>query len=168
MLERLFAAARADVEDQIGWATAQAKGQARHAIYLAVLAVLALASLIGAISVGLVGLHAWLTALYGPLVAYLVLGCGLLALALVLLLAMRLSRIPKLAPPPSPRLAQPAKLMSVASPFNPDTVAAAGEAANAVAAGLTSGSRSTILGALALAALTGLIVGRRLRSGRRS
>ena len=110
MLDRLFAAARADAEDQIGWAAAQAKGQAGHVIYLGVLAVLALAALIGAVTVGLVGLHAWLTALYGPLVAYLALGLGLLALSLLLLLTIRLSRRPKLAPPPSPRLAQPATL----------------------------------------------------------
>jgi hypothetical protein len=167
MLDRLFAAARADAEDQIGWAAAQAKGQAGHVIYLAVLAVLALAALIGAATVGLVGLHVWLTALYGPLVAYLALGFGLLALALLLLLAIRLSRRPKLAPPPSPRLAQPATLVGIASPFSAGASAAAGEAANSLAEGLSTGTRSTILGALTLAVLTGLIAGRRFRSERR-
>ncbi len=168
MLDRLFAAARADVEDQIGWAAAQAKGQAGHVVYLAVLAVLAVAALIGAITVGLVGLHVWLTALYGPLVAYLALGLGLLAFALVLLLAIRLSGRPKLAPPPSPRLAQPATLINLASPFGVDTAAAASQAADALAAGLGSGKRSSLLGALTFAALTGLILGRRFRSDRRS
>ena len=167
MLDRLFAAARADVEDQIGWAASQAKGQAGHLIYLGVLAVLALASLIGALAVGLIGLHVWLSALYGPLIAYLALGCGLLLLSLLLLLAIRFSRRPKLAPPPSPRLAQPATLLSVASPFDANAAAAASEAANAVAAGLSSGTRSTILGGLTLAVLAGLIAGRRFRSDRR-
>ena len=108
-------------------------------------------------------LHSWLALQFGLFVAHGVLGGSLLLLALVLFTLASGRRRPKPASRPRMQISQPAAL---AGSFRTDLrnqVIAAGERAfKAAESTLRDSGRPALLGSLALAAVAGLIMGRRL------
>jgi hypothetical protein len=124
---------------------------------------IALAAL-GAMIVGLIALHSWLAPQLGSLAALGVIGTGLLLLMLILVLAASTLRRPGLKTRPTLQLAQPATLFSAATRTGPDQAIATGKDSFRLATdALREGTRSELLGALALIAVVGMIAGRRLR-----
>ncbi len=161
MLATLLAAIRADVDRQIGWAKHEVARQTRHGVLIGALAAAAALAVLGAIVVGLIALYTWLAPRHGPFAAYGMVGGGLLLTGLVLFALSMLWRRPRLASRPALRIAQPAAFLGMPGQRGYLKAAAVG--------GGTSGirhrhhrSRSTLLGLLALAAVAGLVVGRRL------
>jgi hypothetical protein len=119
--------------------------------------------------VGLIALHSWLAMQIGPFAAHGLIGGSLLLLAsLVLALAFILRR-PRLVARPPLQVAQPAALLGALRQGSYDKVFAGGEQTLKLATDtLRDGRRSALLGTLAIAAVVGLIVGRRLSSGERA
>ena len=169
MVAALLGAVRADIDRQIGWAKGEVKRQARYTALVGILGGVAALATLGAVVVGLIALHSWLAMQIGPFVAHGLIGGGLLLLAsLVLALAFILRR-PELVARPPLQVAQPAALLGTLRQGSYDKVFAGGEQTLKLATDtLRDGSRSALLGALAIAAMVGLIVGRRLSSGGRA
>ena len=162
MFTLLLNAVRADLDRQLDWARAEAKRQAGHiGLTIILIGVASLAGL-GAIIVGLIALYVWLAAQTTQFVALDAIGGGLLLLALILLALARIRRRPQFAPPPPLQLARPAALLGIStkSPNSPGRVG--GEQAVSLVTGMVrNGSRSALLGTLAIVVLMGVIVGRR-------
>jgi hypothetical protein len=91
----------------------------------------------------------------------------LLLLALILFALALIRRRPRLAARPPLQIAQPAALLGGLRQGSYDKVVTGGEQTLKLASGaLRDGSRSTLLGTLALVVAVGLLVGRRLRDHR--
>jgi hypothetical protein len=91
-------------------------------------------------------------------------GAGFLILMLILVLAALSLRRPGLKTRPTLQVAQPATLFRAATAPGPDQAIAAGKDSLRLATdALREGTRSELLGALALIAVVGMIAGRRLR-----
>jgi hypothetical protein len=164
MFAPLLGVVRADIDRQVGWAREEVRRQIRYAVLVcAIGAMIALAAL-GALIVGLIALHAWLAPQVGSLAALGVIGAGLLLLMLILVLAAFTLRRPGLKTRPALQVAQPATLFRTATGPGPDQAIAAGKDSLRLATdALREGTRSELLGALALIAVVGMIAGRRLR-----
>jgi hypothetical protein len=121
----------------------------------------ALAAL-GVLIVGLIALHAWLTPQVGSFASLGIIGTGLLSLTLVLLLVVSLLRRPELKTRPALRVGQPATLFRTNTQSN-QTIAAGEDSLHFATNTSREGTRSELLGALALIAIAGVIAGRRLR-----
>jgi Putative Actinobacterial Holin-X, holin superfamily III len=164
MLNRLFEAARADVDQQIGWAKREARRQTRHTVYVALLALFALLAALGALIVGLTALYAWMAIQLGQFIAFAVLGGALLLVALILLALLVVSRRPAIAARPPLRVAQPATLRdSLGQDRKLGLDSGGDETVRLVADAIRGGSRSQVFGALAIAVLAGVIAGLRLK-----
>jgi MFS family permease len=167
MFVALRSAVRADIDRQIGWAKDQLKRQTRYTALMAILAGVAALAALGAVIVGLIALHSWVAMQTGPFIAHGVIGAGLLLLALILFALALIRRRPRLAARPPLQIAQPAALLGGLRQGSYDKVVTGGEQTLKLASGaLRDGSRSTLLGTLALVVAVGLLVGRRLRDHR--
>ena len=163
MFAALRSAVRADIDRQIGWAKDQVKRQTRYTALMGILAVVAALAALGAVIVGLIALYSWLAMQTGPFVAHGLIGGGLLLLALILFALALIRRRPRLAARPPLQIARPVALLGGLRQGSYDKVVTGGEQTLKLASGaLGDGSRSTLLGTLALAVAVGLLVGRRL------
>jgi hypothetical protein len=163
MIASLIGTVRADIDRQLGWAKQEVRRQTRHGALIGALVGTAALATQGAVVVGLIALYTWLATKHGPFVAYGVIGGGLLLTALVLFAFAFLSRRPRLASRPPLQIARPVTLLATPGGGSYAKAAAGGEWALRLAADtLRDGSRSTLLGMLALAAVAGLIAGRKL------
>ena len=105
MLARLLDAMRADFERQLGWAKAQAKRQAGHAILTFVLTAVASLAALGAVVIALIALYTWLAMRHNQFVALGAVGGGLLLFALILGALTLVRQRPRFASPPPLQLA---------------------------------------------------------------
>lgn len=163
MFASLFGAVQADIDRQVNWAKGEARRRVRYTVRIAIFAGAGIFALIGAIIVGLIALHTWLAAQWTPMIAHGMIGGGLLVLALILFLAAAAGRPPRLAARPPLHLAGPAAALgALASGTGVGTASrAAQEGLHAAGETVKQGSRSSLLGTLALAALAGFIISRK-------
>ena len=164
MLAPLIGAVRADLDRQIGWAKEEARRQSRHVVLVGIVLSMGVLATIGAAAIGLIALYMWLTPQYGPFIALGLVGGGLLVLALILLLVAVIRRRPRPAARPPLQMAQPAAVFGILGQSGYGRAMSSSEQALRFATeNLRDGSRSTLLGTLALVAVLGLIAGRSLR-----
>jgi hypothetical protein len=162
MFAPLLDGIRADIDRQIGWAKAEVRRQTRYRALIAVVAGVAALSALGAIVVGLIALYLWLAIQASPFAALGMIGSGLLLVALMLLVGAFVWRRPSRVASRPPLQTRPtAALLGVLGQASYDN--AGREQALKLATGtVRHGSRSALLGTLVLAAVVGLIAGRRL------
>jgi hypothetical protein len=163
MLAPLLGAVRADVDRQVGWARAEVRRQIRYAVLFCAIAGLATLAALGALVVGLIALHSWLTPQVGSLAALGMIGAGLLLLMLMLMLVAFFLRRPGLETRPTLQVARPDALFRFATHPGPDPAITSKDSLRLVTDALREGTHSELLGALALIAVVGVIAGRRLR-----
>jgi hypothetical protein len=164
MLNRLLDAVRADVDQQVGWATLEVQRQTRHVAVVVAFALCAALAAMAAAVVGLIALYTWLASVYGQATAFALLGGGLALIALIFLVLFLTSGRPRVAARPSLRVAQPAALLDTVTEGRSTAVMTAGEdALNVATDALKNGSRTTIFGAIALAVVVGAVAGRTLK-----
>jgi hypothetical protein len=162
MFAPLLDGVRADIDRQIGWAKAEVRRQTRYRALIAVVAGVAALAALGAIVVGLIALYLWLAMQASPFAALGMIGSGLLLVALMLLVPAFVWRRPSRVASRPPLQTRPtAALLGVLGQASYDN--AGREQALKLATGtVRHGSRSALLGTLVLAAVVGLIAGRRL------
>jgi MFS family permease len=163
MLAPLLGAIRADIDRQVGWAKGEVGRQARYTALTAVFAVVAALAGVGAIVVGLVTLYRWLAMQVDPFIALAIIGGGLLLLAVILFALAFVRRRPRPALRPRLQIAQPATLFQTVRQGSQSSQIAGGKPLRLVTENVRSGSRSALLGTVALIAVVGLVIGRRLR-----
>jgi hypothetical protein len=157
MFESLLGAALADIDRQIRWAKYEVRRQTRYTALKGVLVGVGSLAAIGAIVIGLMALYFWLEMQAGRFVALGVIGGGLLLLALILFALAFARERPGLASPPQLQIMQPAALLGTLRQGTQS------DQAIKLEAGLRHrGPRPALLGMLALAAIVGLLAGRRL------
>jgi hypothetical protein len=162
MFARLLDGVRADIDRQIDWAKVEVRRQTRYTTLIGFLAGMAGLAALGAIVVGLIALYFWLAMQVGPFTAFGMIGGGLLLLALMLFVPAFIWRRPRLASRPRLQMG-PAVLLGTLRQGSYDKMIGGSEQTLKLATGtLRHGSRSALLGTLALAAVVGLIAGRRL------
>jgi MFS family permease len=163
MIAALLGAVRVDMDRQVGWVKGEARRRARHAALIAVLFGVGALAVLGAIIVGLIALYWWLATETNPFSALGIMGGGLLLLALVLFALAMVSRRPPPASRPKLQIAQPAALFATLRPSAYEKGGGYNEQVpGTVANAVRRRSRTELLGTLALAAVVGLIVARRL------
>jgi Putative Actinobacterial Holin-X, holin superfamily III len=163
MFGRLVDLVRSDIDRQIAWLKAELGRQTQYVVLTLVLAAAAALCALGAVVVGCVALYWWLAMRYGPNVAFAVLGGGFALLAFMLFVLAFARHRPKLQHPPALQSVRPATLVNTAKQAGYADAIRAGEQVSKIANDtLRHGSRQSLFGTLALAAVVGLIVGRRL------
>jgi hypothetical protein len=164
MFAPLLGAVRADIDRQVGWAREQARRQIRYAVLIGAIAGMVAFAALGALTVGLIALHFWLAPQVGSFAALGMIGAGLLLLMLMLLLLAFSLRRPGLRTRPALEVAWPGALLRTGASLNAGQAIDTGKDSLRLAAGtLREGTRSELLGALALIAAAGVIAGRKLR-----
>jgi len=166
MLAALRRALFADVDRQISWAKDQLKHQTRYTALTGMLAGVAALAALGAVIVGLIAFHSWLAMQTGRFIAHGLIGGGLLLLALILFALALLRRRPQLSARPPLQIAGPAALLGGLRQDSQDELAGGEQTLRLATKALRDSSRSTLLGALALAGAVGLLAGRRLADHR--
>jgi hypothetical protein len=162
MFASLFGAVQADIDRQVDWAKGEARRRVRYTVRVAIFAGVGILAMIGAAIVGLIALHTLLAAQWTPLIAHGMIGGGLLLLALILLLAAAAGRPPRLAARPPLQLARPAAALgALATGARTNTVSRAQEGLHLASETVKQGSRSSLIGTLALAAVVGFIISRK-------
>jgi len=159
MFAPLLGAVRADIDRQIGWAKQEIARQTRHTALISVLAGVAALATLGAIIVGLIALYTWLATKHGAFITYGMIGGGLLLIALILFTLAFAARRPRLASRPPLQIARPAALLRTMGWGS--EVATDGKQMSRSPTILRDGSRPILLGTIVLAAVAGLIAGRR-------
>jgi hypothetical protein len=168
MLERLLGFVQADIDRQVGWAGSEIRRRTRYTAWTAGLAAAAVLAALGAVVVGLIALHGWLAMQYGVFAAHGLVGGGLLLVAVIVGVLALARRRPAPAPRPALQSVQPAALLGALKPGGYGNAVAAGEQALRVTTDtLRTGSRPTVFGVLAVAAVAGLVIARELRRSRR-
>jgi hypothetical protein len=163
MFASLLGALVADVNRQVGWAKDEARRQTRHTALTGALAGVAALAALGAVVVGLIALDSWLAMRVGPFAALGLIGGGLLLVAVILFVLAFGRRRPRLASRPPLLMAQSAALLGALRRGSDDEKTAGNEqTSNPATDPLRHDSQSTLLVTLVLAALAGLIAGRRL------
>ena len=162
MLAPLLDGIRADINQQIGWAKTEVRRQTRHTVVIGVLAAMATLAALGSIIVGLIALYFWLAPQVGPYTALSAIGGGLLLIALMLFVLVLVWRRPRVASRPPLQITRPAALFGTFREGSRDKVIARSDETLKVATSRRR-SHSALLGTLGLAAIVGLIAGRRLR-----
>jgi hypothetical protein len=127
MFAALRSAVRADIDRQIGWAKDQLKHQTRYTALMAILVGVAALAALGAVIVGLIALHSWLTTQTGRFIAHGLIGGGLLLLALIFFALAFIRRRPRLAARPPLQIVRPAALLGTLGQGSYDRVAAGGQ-----------------------------------------
>ena len=164
MFALLLGAVRADVDRQMGWAREEVRRQIRYAVLIGAIAGMIALAAIGVLVVGLIALHSWLVPQVGSLAALGIIGAGLLLLMVLLLLVALSLRRPELKTRPALQVVQPATLFRAGANLGADqAIATDKDSLRFATEALREGSRSELLGALALIALAGVIAGRKLR-----
>jgi hypothetical protein len=166
MLASLLGAIRADIDRQVGWAGGEVRRQVRYAGFIGVLYGLAALAAVGALVLGLIALHFWLAPKVGALEALGIIGGGLLLLAAVLILLAIVLRRPRLGRRPALHVAQPAALFGALGQGGTRRTIAGEHSLRLATDALRQGTRSELLGALAIVAVAGLIAGRGMRRSR--
>jgi hypothetical protein len=163
MFASLFGVVQADIDRQVDWAKGEARRRVRYTARIAIFAGAGVFALLGAAVVGLIALHTWLAAQWTPMIAHGIIGGGLLLLALILLLAASAGRPPRLSSRPPLQMAKPMAALGVlASGTRPSAVSrSAQEGLHLARETVRQGSRSSLLGTLALAAVVGFIISRK-------
>jgi len=165
MFALLASAVRTDIDRQIAWAKHEVRRQIRYTVLMGVFACVAMLAALGSVVVGLIALHTWLAVQTGPFIAHGMIGGGLLLFALILLALAFIRQRPRLAARPPLQIARPAALLGTLGQGGYANVIAGGDQTLKLATNtLRDGSRSALLGTLALAVAVGLLVGRRLRA----
>jgi hypothetical protein len=159
MLRSLLGAARADIDRQIRWAKYEVQRQTHYAALKGILVGAAALAAIGAIVVGLMALYFWLEVQIGVYGALGVIGGGLLVLAMILSALAFLRARPRPASRPQLQIMQPSALVGVLSR---DRVSDSSQTLELAAGPMRRASRPALLGMLVLAAIAGLVAGRRL------
>jgi Putative Actinobacterial Holin-X, holin superfamily III len=163
MFGKLIDLVRGDIDRQLAWVKTEVGRQGRYAALTAALVAVAALSALGAIVVGCVALYWWLATRYSPYLAFAVLGGGFALLAFILFVLAFGRHRPKVRSAPALQSARPATLINSLKQAGYGDAIAAGEQVSKMANdNLRHGSRQTLFGTLALAAVVGLIVGRRL------
>jgi hypothetical protein len=163
MFGKLVDLVRADFDRQIGWVKGEIKRQGRYAALTAALVAAAALSTLGAVVVGCIALYSWLEMRYGPFVAFAVLGGGFAVLAFMLFVLAFARHRPRVRHAPALQSTRPATLINSLKQAGYGDAVAAGEQVSKMATdNLRHGSRQSLFGTLAVAALIGVIVGRRL------
>jgi hypothetical protein len=164
MFAPLLGAVRADMDRQMGWAREELRRQVRYTVLIGAIAGLVALAAIGALVVGLIALHSWLAPQIGSLAALGMIGAGLLLLMMLLLLVAFSLRRPGPKTRPALQVVQPATLFRAGANLGADqAIAPDKDSLRFATDALREGSRSELLGALALIALAGVIAGRKLR-----
>jgi hypothetical protein len=161
MLAALRGAIRADVGRQVGWAKGEVGRQVRYTALTGAFATVAVLAALGAVVVGLIALYGWLATQTDPFIALGMIGGGLLLLALILLALAFIRRRPRPALRPRLQIARPAALL-FGQGRRGKLIADSTPPLQLVTETLRHGSRAEFLGALALAAVIGLLIGRRI------
>jgi hypothetical protein len=163
MFAPLLNAIRADIDQQIDWAKLEVRRQSRHALLIGVFAGMATLAVLGAIIVGLIALYFWLTTQTDPFIALATIGGSLLLLALMLFVLVFVWRRPRITARPQLQVTRPTALFGTLRHGRHDKLVASSDQMLELAAStVRHGSRSALSGTLVLAAIMGLIVGRRL------
>ena len=169
MFAPLLGAVRADVNRQMGWAREEVRRQIRYVALIGVIAGMVALAAIGALIVGLIALHTWLTPQVGSLAALGIIGAGLLLLTVILFVVAFSLRRPGLKTRPALQVVQSAALFRTGTKLGVDpSIGTSKDSLRFATDALREGSRSELLGALALIAIAGMIAGRRLRRPERS
>ena len=164
MFAPLLGAVRADMDRQMGWAREELRRQVRYTALIGAIGGMVALAAIGALIVGLIALHSWLAPQVGSLTALGMIAAGLLLLMVLLLLVALSLRRPELKTRPALQVVQPATLFRAGANLGADqAIATDKDSLRFATEALREGSRSELLGALALIALAGVIAGRKLR-----
>jgi hypothetical protein len=163
MFASVMNAVRADIDRQVGWAKGEVRRQSRHTALIGSLAVTAALAALGAIIVALIALYFWLSVELGPFTALGIIGGGLLILALILFALAVVSKRPRLALRPRLQIAQPAALIGTLTRNN-DARGIAGreDTLKLLTDQARHGPPTALLGVLLIAAVVGMVTGRRL------
>jgi Ni/Fe-hydrogenase subunit HybB-like protein len=161
MFAPLMDAVRSDIDRQVGWARGEVRRQTRHTALVGALAAVATLAALGAIIAGLIALYIWLSIELNPFAALGIIGSGLLALALILFAFVLTWQRPRPASRPQVLLAQPAALIGtfkrgVDGRSQEDTL-------RLVADTVRQSPPATLLGVLLVAAIVGVVTGRRFK-----
>jgi hypothetical protein len=140
----------------------EVKRQTRYTALIGVLAGVAALAALGAVVVGLIALYTWLAIKHGPFIAHGMIGGSLLLIALILFALVLAGRRPRLASRPPLQIARPVALLETLGRDTCRTIVAGSEQALRPASIPREASHSIVLGMLVLAALAGLVAGRRL------
>jgi hypothetical protein len=164
MLAPLLGAVRTDIDRQVGWAHAEVRHQIRYAALIGAIAGMAALAALGVLIVGLIALHSWLAPQVGSLAALGMIGAGLLLLMLILFLVAFSLQRPRVKTRPALQVVRAATLFRTGTNLNAKQAVAAGEDSLHLATdAVREGTRSELLGALALIAIVGVFAGRSLR-----
>jgi hypothetical protein len=165
MLAVLKDAVRADIDRQIGWARGEVRRQTRHTALVGSLAGGAALAALGVVIIGLIALYFWLSKQLGPFAALGIIGGGLLALAMILLAFVFTLKRPQLASRPQLQIAQPAALIgTLRQGVDGKAVASREDTLKLVTDTARQSPPATLLGVLLIAAVVGVVTGRRLKS----
>jgi hypothetical protein len=156
---------RADIDRQIGWARGEVRRQTRHTALVGSLAGVAALAVLGAITVGLIALYFWLSIELDPFAALGIIGAGLLALALILIAFVLMQRRPRLASRPQLQIAQPAALIGTYTRgADSRALTSREDTLKLVADTVRQSPPAALLGVLLIAAVVGVLTGRRFKS----
>jgi Putative Actinobacterial Holin-X, holin superfamily III len=163
MLDSLKAAIRSDIDRQIGWARGEVRRQTRHTALIGSLAAAAALATLGAITVGLIALYFWLSVQLGPFPALGIIGAGLLLVAVILFAPVFAWKRPRPALRPRLQIVQPAALIGTLARGN-DTrdIAPREDTLKLLTDPVRHSPPTTLLGVLLIAAVVGMVTGRRL------
>jgi hypothetical protein len=165
MFAPLMNAVRADIDRQIGWAKGEVRRQTRHTALIGALAVVAALAALGAIVAGLIALYLWLSLQFDPFAALGMIGGALLALALILFAFVFMWRRPRLASRPQLQLAQPAALIGTfRRGVDGRGIASREDTLKLAAETVRQSPPAALLGVLLMAAIVGVVTGRRFKS----
>jgi hypothetical protein len=165
MFAPLMDAVRADIDRQIGWARSEIHRQTSHTALIGTLAAVAALAALGAIVAGLIALYFWLSIELGPFAALGMIGGGLLALALILFAFVFMWKRPRLASRPQLLLAQPTALIgSFKRGIDGRRIASQEDTLRLVADTMRESPPAALLGVLLMAAIVGVVTGRRFKS----
>jgi Ni/Fe-hydrogenase subunit HybB-like protein len=165
MFAPLMDAVRSDIDRQIGWARGEVRRQTRHTALIGALAAVATLAALGAIIAGLIALYFWLSTELNPFVALGMIGGGLLVLALILFAFVFIWKRPGLASRPQLLLAQPTALIGTFKRgVESRRLASQEDTLRLVADTVRQSPPSALLGVLLIAAIVGVVTGRRFKS----
>jgi hypothetical protein len=165
MFAPLKHAVRADIDRQIGWARGEVRRQTYHTALIGSLAGVAALAALGAIIAGLIALYFWLSIELNPFAALGMIGGGLQALALIPFAFVFTWQRPQLASRPQLLLAQPAALIGTFKRgVEGRRIASQEDALRLVADTVRQSPHAALLGVLLIAAVVGVVTGRRFKS----
>ena len=165
MFAPLMDAVRADLDRQIGWVRSEVRRQTRHTAVIGAVAGVAALAALGAIIAGLIALYFWLSIELDPFAALGIIGGGLLALALILFTFIFMWRRPRLASRPQLLIAQPTALIGTFKQgVDSRGTANTEDTLRLVADTVRQSPPAALLGILLIAAIVGVVSGRRFKS----